>query len=91
MNPPCFHGLPYPGYFLGPLCKEIPLPTWLDLRALDDFDAKVLHKRSEKGIVHLIHQLGGDLLKAALSCVAAAEDTTQRQERNIRDLLAKLG
>ncbi len=32
-NPACFHGDPYPGFFLGVLGGELGAKSWLDLRA----------------------------------------------------------
>jgi hypothetical protein len=50
--------------------------------------SRALKKRVAKGILHLIYQVDGDLLREALNCAAAGEDTTQ--ERYIRDQLAEL-
>ena len=37
-QPPCFHGTPYPGYFLGIPGQGLGVRTWIDLRFLEDFD-----------------------------------------------------
>ena len=38
-DPPCFHGDPSPGFFLGIPGKVLNHKTWLDLRKVDDLDA----------------------------------------------------
>jgi len=88
VDPACYHGLPYPGFYLGPVCDELSQPTWLDLRALEDFDRAKLDARRRKGLVHLVHELNAQTLRLVLECCAGADDTTVRQERFIRDELA---
>lgn len=88
--PRCHHGDPYPGFYLGILCAALPKPSWLDLRALEEFDRAKLTGRMQNGIIELTHVLDADILAEALSCAAAADDTTIRQERAIRDQLALL-
>lgn len=40
-EPVCYHGDPYPGYFLGILdCPQLPLDTWVDLRESEEYDRR---------------------------------------------------
>lgn len=89
-NPRCFHGLPYPGFFVGVLCHDIPKPSWLDLRALEEFDRTKLNERLSSGLVELVFTMPQDMLLEALDCAARADDTTIRQERFMRDQLSRL-
>jgi hypothetical protein len=87
-DPPCDHGDPYPGYFLGPLDGPLVKNTWVDLRSCPDADADDVRVLIRKGVMKLITRLTGPRLRAALECTAAAADTTRQQEQAIRDLLA---
>lgn len=89
-QPPCHHGDPYPGYFLGILGGALNHKSWLDLRVFDDLDASELRRNLAEGVLTLTCRLAGRQLRAALECAAAAEDTTRFQERRIRDALARL-
>lgn len=91
-DPPCHHGDPYPGFFLGVLDPSNGLGTksWLDLRGLDDADARETLSSIESGVVAVATRLSTELLKLALACASAADDTTQAQERALRDQLAAL-
>ena len=89
-NPPCFHGLPYPGYYLGNLNGVMRHETWVDLRALEDFDGKALAEFEAESIVEPITELTRDRFIDVLDCAASAEDTTRYQESLIRDLRAKI-
>ena len=89
-NPPCYHGLPYGGYFLGfpgaPLTKK----SWVDLRYLDDLDPVDAQASETKGIFSRVAALPIDVPCAVIECVAAADDTTRQQEKHLRDALATL-
>jgi hypothetical protein len=89
-DPRCFRGHPYPSYFLGVPGGELGTKTWVDLRYLDDVDALDVRREMDHGIVHPSTSLDKERLISLLECAAAAEDTTQRQERAMRDQLAKL-
>lgn len=89
-NPPCFHGDPYAGFFLGVPGGPLPLKTWVDLRAQDDLDVDEFHRLQRQGIVSMEMRLTSALTKAVLECVAGAQDTTRQQEQMIRDALAAL-
>ncbi|MEX2149680.1 MAG: hypothetical protein WD793_05670 [Steroidobacteraceae bacterium] len=89
-EPPCFHGDPYPGYFLGTLGGPLVKDSWVDLRSCPDADVDDVRGLIMKGVMKLVSQLTGRQLRAALECTAAAADTTRQQEQAIRDLLVKL-
>jgi hypothetical protein len=88
-QPRCFHGHPYPGFFLGVPGAPLEMPTWIDLRALDDIDRSEFALRMERD-VRIAGTVSRDLLFEAMECVAAADDTTRGQERALRDSLAVL-
>ncbi len=89
-QPPCFHGDPYPGFFLGVLGGSLSTKSWLDLRGQDEFDADLLALNIRKGIITLEDSLTGTVFRDALLCAAAANDTSRRQERAMRDEAAKI-
>src|SRR5688572_18132481 len=89
-SPPCFHGDPYPGYFLGTPGEGLTLETWIDLRAMNDVDGDEAHVLIAKGVLHHVTDLASTLLCDVLECVAGAPDTTMRQERALRDQLSRL-
>jgi hypothetical protein len=85
-QPPCFHGRPYPSFFLGALSSN----SWVDLRHLDDFDEFEFRRRLKSERIVSTASLDKKMLVQLLDCAAAADDTTRLQERAIRDALAKL-
>ncbi|MDI1253194.1 hypothetical protein [Thermomonas sp.] len=91
--PPCYHGDPYPGFYLGVINAAVGLgsKSWLDLRGLEDADGIDMSKDLAAAVSSVVAALDNASLKAALQCTAAADDTTQTQEWAIRDQLAKLG
>lgn len=91
-QPLCYHGDPYPGFYLGVLDTSVRLgkKSWIDLRPLDDGDGLEVAKQMDTGVLTEAIAVSGDLLRAALECAAAADDTTRAQERAIRDQLANL-
>lgn len=87
-SPACFHGTPYPGFFLGvPMVGGlIGSATWLDLREMeDDFDDIEFQQLIADGTLTLVHRILGPLFCSALSCAANAQDTTRRQRNAILD------
>lgn len=90
-DPPCFHGDPYPGFFLGVPGKALNHKTWLDLRKIDDLDPWDFNRYLTEGRISEVRTLPVDQFKAALACAASADDTTTRQERLIRDVIAEIG
>lgn len=88
--PPCYHGDPYAGFYLGVLGDPLGSKSWLDLRPLHDLDRWDFAKHEEAGRLTDVMALSMPQLRAAMECAAAAEDTTRAQERTIRDTLAAL-
>jgi len=91
-SPPCCHGDPYPGFYLGVIETSARLgkKSWIDLRFLDDGDGIEVVRLLDKGKLTKAIAICGTSLRAALECAAAADDTTRAQERTIRDQLAGL-
>lgn len=88
--PPCFHGDPYAGFYLGVLGGSLGTKSWLDLRPMDDLDRWDFAKHEEAGRLKEIMALPMPQLRAAMECAAGADDTTQAQAKLIRDSLAAL-
>lgn len=89
-DPPCFHGVPYPAYYIGDLDGVLKRETWVDLRAMDDLDASTLSALLADGIVEPLTNLPEEEFLNVLDCTASAEDTTRYQETLIRDLRAEI-
>jgi hypothetical protein len=89
-SPPCFHGNPYPGFYLGYLGGALSAKSWVDLRKLDDIDFASATRRKNDGVMNRILTLDQARLIEVLQCVAGADDTTKLQEKSIRDLLATI-
>lgn len=91
-QPPCHHGDPYPGFYLGVLdpANGLGRKSWLDLRGLDDADVADIACLLDAGILIVATSLSVELLKPALACAANADDTTRAQEQALRDQLAVL-
>lgn len=87
-SPPCFHGDPYPGFFLGIPGGELGAKSWLDLRKLDDLDPWDFARLEVEGRMREVMSLPRHQLEPALECAAGADDTTRQQEQSIRDALA---
>lgn len=83
-DPLCFHGAPYPGYFLGVPGQGLPLRTWVDLRPLEDFDGLEFQRLVARGLVSAVLDLPATTFIGVLDCAARADDTTRNQERAIR-------
>lgn len=88
-DPRCYHGVPYPGYYLGVLGGSLSAKSWVDLRYLDDVDSIDAARQAKDGVLTLVMTLDAQVLAAVLDCVAAAEDTTRLQEQSIRDQLSR--
>lgn len=89
-TPPCYHGDPYPGYFLGVPGAPLTRPTWVDLRAADDYDSRDFDAETTNGTLSLIMNLPLPVLCAVLLCTANAQDTTHQQNLMLLDQKAKL-
>jgi hypothetical protein len=83
-DPPCFHGTPYPGFFLGIPGQGLGVRTWLDLRPLEDFDRLDFQRLVARGLISEVLDLPTTILLDVLDCAARADDTTRNQERAIR-------
>jgi hypothetical protein len=90
-NPPCYHGNPAPGYFLGVLGGALHLPSWLVLDDWEDLDGLKFSKRLATNRLQLILTIPKPLLCDALRCAAAAQDTSLRQRKRIFDAMTTLG
>ena len=89
-KPPCFHGAPYAGFYLGVLGGPLSAKSWLDLRQQDDLDADEFNRAIRKGFVSKVTELPRAILIPALDCAARADDTTRHQGKLMRDVLATL-
>jgi hypothetical protein len=90
-SPRCFHGLPYPGFYLGLLGGPLTTDSWLSLQQADDYDGLAFLAGLRDGVIEPVVALSVRLLCPALDCAANAEDTTRQQEGCIRDVRAGLG
>lgn len=89
-QPPCYHGNPYPSFYLGYLGGALNAKSWLDLRGLRDYDGiSFVKKRTARDLSH-VATLPQEILCRALDCAASADDTTRQQERLMRDQRAAL-
>ena len=89
-EPRCFHGVPYPGFYLGVLGTPLVTKSWVDLRGFEDIDSAQFSRRQAAGVIKLVSSIPADLQVDMLDCVARADDTTRVQENAIRDELARL-
>jgi len=74
-NPPCYHGDPYPGFYLGVLSPPLGTKSWVDLRGLEDFDVSTLRRKQEIKTVVLVTSLAANIFATLLQCAANADDT----------------
>lgn len=88
--PPCFHGDPYPGYYLGTLGGPLGAGSWLDLRKFDELDEAEVRRATRERRFSLVLDLPRALFRDALDCAARADDTTTRQMSWMLDQLAAL-
>jgi hypothetical protein len=89
-QPPCYHGPPYGGFYLGVPGAPLTEKTWVDLRFQGDLDPIEFGRRVDTGVLARVGALPPATLRAVLDCVASADDTTRRQETRLRDTLAGL-
>jgi hypothetical protein len=85
VRPPCYHGDPYPGFYLGVLGSRLGKKSWVDLRGLEDFDTYSLQRKLEHQQIRMITSLPSETSIALLECTANADETTKLQESCIRD------
>lgn len=89
-QPRCYHGNPYPGFYLGVPGNPLTAKTWLDLRHLDDLDEFEVALKSRERALTPVMTLDQETLAAAIECVAGADDTTRYQEQALREQLARM-
>jgi hypothetical protein len=89
-SPPCYHGTPYAGFYLGVIGGPLSSKSWLDLRGLPDIDSSEFASKQKRGLIALTTQIALPVLLPLLECVANADDTTRLQERSIRDVLSRM-
>ena len=89
-KPPCYQGHPYPGFYLRVLGGRLTTKSWVSLGYLEDLDSTRTSALLRKGVLTEESPVPHDGVRPLLECVAGADDTTQRQERAIRDQLARL-
>lgn len=89
-SPRCYHGHPYPSFYLGVVGGPLTARSWLDLRALPDIDPLDFASKQKRGQVLEVARLPQSALVPLLECAANAEDTTRLQERSIRGVLETL-
>ena len=90
-TPPCYHGDPYPGFYLGLLGGSLSAKSWLDLRRQDDYDYRQFAADLAGGLLSPETSLPHQQLCAALDCTANADDTSRQQTRQMRDQRARMG
>src|SRR5437588_10015330 len=57
-DPVCYHGIPYPGYFLGILTSPLlSLNTWIDLRESEEYDRRDFERAHQTGRLAYVHTL----------------------------------
>jgi hypothetical protein len=76
--------MPYPGYFLGIPGQGLDLPTWVDLRFLEDFDGLDFQRLMVSRVISEAFDLAAETFVDLLDCAARADDTTRHQEQGIR-------
>lgn len=84
VSPPCFHGDPYPGFYLGTPGGSLDSPTWLDLRKGDDYEEAVFLEKLRTGAISRVLVVPRELFCSTLACAAGAEDTTRQQASAMR-------
>lgn len=76
--PPCSHDDPYAGFFLGVLGGELAVKSWLDLRHHVDLDPWDFDREVRQGVLQFLMALPDAVMRPALQCAAAADDTDAR-------------
>lgn len=89
--PPCHHGDPFAGFYVGALGGPLTKPTWLDLDDTDDMDDLKFGHLVGTGKLSRVMDISPQLLCPALRCAANAPDTSRRQRARILDSVQTLG
>lgn len=89
--PACFHGDPYPAFFLGIPGGHLHRDTWVDLRECEDMDVCDFSSLAKSNALTLCMSIQKALLCNSLLCAANAQDTTGRQRKAMMNLRATMG
>ena len=89
-DPPCFHGDPFPGFYVGHIGSPLDSETWIDLRPSEDYDGHSFRVDMREGTLQRVAALSMEMLRPLLACAAQAPDTTNQQSHAIRDLIASM-
>lgn len=89
-EPPCYHGHPYPSYYLGVLGDPLFKESWLTLGPQEDYDGVDFENACKARELQPVGQLPRERLAAILECVAESDDVTGRQRAGLLALLQDL-
>lgn len=79
-DPPCDHGPPRAGYFIGVPGGGLTLPTWVDFSSVDDQDSFAFERRVVAGRVSKAAlTLPPPLFCQVLRCLTQSDDLVKRQ------------
>ena len=93
-DPACYHDETYAAFYLGVIdakCVHLCLPTWLDLRYLDDTDDRHFAVQERNKAIELIGRIDPPTLCLALSCAANAPATRPPQRNRMMDARQAFG
>ncbi len=86
----CHNDEPDPNFFI-PIGRQVfHKDTWINLDYLVDLDARDFKAKIKARDIQHKDRLPVDILKDLMACAASADDTTQLQEKVIRDTLTTL-
>lgn len=89
-DPPCYHGNPYPGFYLGVLGDSLVMESWLDLRKEDrELESTYIQNQARLGAIQRIFSLDSEVMCKILDCASRAIDTTERHSQLMRDQMAR--
>lgn len=85
VDPACFHGYPYPSFYIGvlQLGGYLNKDSWLDLRENEDYPESEFKKKISAGKISYVMTLQHPGICELLNCAAYADDTTKRQKKSI--------
>lgn len=83
----CHNDEPDPNFFIPVGAGLFHLDTWVCLDYLVELDVSDFKAKVKAGAIEQKGKLPPGILKDLLNCAAAAEDTTHRQERVIRNVM----
>lgn len=91
ITPTCYHGDPYPSFYLGVLGSPLTKESWIDLREADELDDVRFQGLRVASQISLVTSLPRDVLCEALSCAARAADTSRSEARKMYGARQDLG